>query len=453
MDAGVLTRFMLDMAILASLLLAGIFLRSRVKALQKILLPASLLAGFIGLLMGPQALGIIPAETAASWSAVPGRLISVVFACMFLGMKVPGPGTIWREAGPQICYGFFAGVGQYFIAILLTMTVLGPLFGVPDIFASILEIGFSGGHGTASGMAELFRNLGFPDGADLGLMSATVGIVCSVVFGMILINIAARRGHTLKIDNPDSIPQEILGGVIEAEHRRPYGTYTVSRNAIDPIAFHGGFVAAAILLGWLMHRGVTSLHPALVTMPLFPLAMIGGILVQLASAGTGVSKYLDRQTFERIEGVSLDFLVASAIASLNLQVVLKFAVPFALLMTAGIAWMLFITWFLAPRIFPDAWFERGIVEFGMQTGVTAVGLVLLRVVDPDFETEAAPSFGFKQIVYEPLLGGGLVTSVAPILIMRFGSAASLGMCAAVMAAFMALAFLSGFFRRRPGRCR
>ncbi len=34
----------------------------------------------------------------------------------------------------------------------------------------------------------------------------------------------------------------------------------------------------------------------------------------------------------------------------------------------------------------------------MQTGVTALGLLLLRVADPQFETEAAESFGFKQII-------------------------------------------------------
>ncbi len=61
----------------------------------------------------------------------------------------------------------------------------------------------------------------------------------------------------------------------------------------------------------------------------------------------------------------------------------------------------------------------------MQTGVTALGLLLLRVADPQFETEAAESFGFKQIVYEPLMGGGFITASAPILIVSFGVAFNL----------------------------
>ena len=56
------------------------------------------------------------------------------------------------------------------------------------------------------------------------------------------------------------------------------------------------------------------------------------------------------------------------------------------------------------------WFERCIIEYGMQTGVTALGLLLLRVADPHFETPTARSFGFKQLLYEPMLVGPDVLS-------------------------------------------
>lgn len=453
MTAERLTRLMIDAGLLAALLLIGVLLRSRIRLFQKILLPSSLIAGFVGLLFGPQAIGLIPADTVATWSGIPGRLISVVFACMFLGVRVPSIRRIWNEAGPQICYGFFAGMGQYFIALLLTGIVLVPLFGVPPVFASLLEIGFSGGHGTASGMMEVFASLGFPDGADLGLMSATVGIFTSMIVGMLLINIAVRRGYALLIESPQHIPPDILSGILNKEHRAPIGTSTVSASTIDPLAFHAGFVGLAILLGWLIYLGITRSHPMLKSFPLFPLAMIGGILVQLAATALKIDPLFDRHSFERIGGVALDFLVVSAIASLNIQVVIKYAAPFALLMIAGIAWMSLLTWYLAPRMFPDAWFERAIVEFGMQTGVTAMGLMLLRVVDPRFDTEAAPSFGFKQIVYEPLLGGGLITSLSPIIIIQMGMYNALLISGSVMAAFMIIALVSKFFHRHPGPCR
>lgn len=45
-------------------------------------------------------------------------------------------------------------------------------------------------------------------------------------------------------------------------------------------------------------------------------------------------------------------------------------------------------------------------------GVTATGLLLLRVVDPDYETEAAEDFAAKQLLHGPFMGGGPVFGIA-----------------------------------------
>jgi ESS family glutamate:Na+ symporter len=100
---------------------------------------------------------------------------------------------------------------------------------------------------------------------------------------------------------------------------------------------------------------------------------------------------------------------------------------------------------------PGAWFERGITEYGMQTGVTALGLLLLRVADPQFETEAAESFGFKQIIYEPMMGGGFITASAPILIATFavGSTYVVGAVSILLA--LVVAYFSGWIRLSRNR--
>ncbi len=439
---------MFGISLLAVIILSGMVLRAKVELFRKFLLPASLIAGFLGLALSPQALNVIPARIVTEWSALPGRLISVVFACMFLGMELPSVSRIWRTSGPQVCYGFIAGIGQYFVGIALTLLILTPVFGVPSIFATLIEIGFSGGPGTASGMMEVFSSLGFPQGADLGLMSSTVGIFTGVVFGMIMINIAIRRSYTVIIKDVGSVTQS-SPATDRFTCGKPIGYTFTGFNSIDPLTFHLGFVGISILIGWLLYTGIRKTHPIMQSFPLFPMAMIGGILVQLLATKLKIHRYIDRGCIERIQGAALDLLVASAIASLNIQVIIAFAAPFAVLMCGGIIWMLVLTWFLAPRMLPDAWFERSIVEFGMQTGVTAIGLMLLRVVDPEFKTGAATSFGFKQMIYEPLLGGGLITSIAPFVILQFGAVKSLLITAVIMIVFAMMAGFSGFFHMHP----
>ena len=75
---------------------------------------------------------------------------------------------------------------------------------------------------------------------------------------------------------------------------------------------------------------------------------------------------------------------------------------------------------IGPRIFDEAWFERSIAEFGQAMGVTATGLMLLRTVDPDNKTVATEAFGYKQLLHEPIMGGGFWTSLAVPLVM-FGN--------------------------------
>lgn len=61
-------------------------------------------------------------------------------------------------------------------------------------------------------------------------------------------------------------------------------------------------------------------------------------------------------------------------------------------------------------------FERAIADFGMNTGVIATGLILLRMVDPESRTPVPADFAFKQLLHSPFMGGGIWTCLAlPLL--------------------------------------
>ena len=44
----------------------------------------------------------------------------------------------------------------------------------------------------------------------------------------------------------------------------------------------------------------------------------------------------------------------------------------------------------------------------------------MQIVDPENKSPAFESFGYKQLVFEPFLGGGLVTALAVPLLYNFG---------------------------------
>lgn len=109
----------------------------------------------------------------------------------------------------------------------------------------------------------------------------------------------------------------------------------------------------------------------------------------------------------------------------------------AIIVIAGILWNVFCVMWLSWRLLPNDWSERAIAEMGQSMGVTATGLLLLRVVDPESKSEAPAAFGYKQLLHEPFMGGGLWTSSAVILVVTFGaipvSLVSIGAIAAWLA--------------------
>ena len=367
----------------------------------------------------------------SGWGKLPGSLINVVFACLFLGVGIPTIGTIWRRAAPQLAYGQIVAWGQYVVGIglfLLLITRFWP--ELPAMFGGILPVGFEGGHGTAAGLAKTFEDQNWAAGKDLALTSATAGIISAVVVGMALINWAARKGYTVRRQKPEDIPQDEAMGVIPVDLRREIGKLTVRSSAIGALTFHIVLIGVAILIGYGIKQGLgaigdlagpeTKFAEAMNAFPMFPLCMIGGLVVQLLDQKYDRHKLIDASLVRCIQNLSLDFLVVSAIATIRVDVVLGALLPLGILVVAGIVWNVFCVTVLARRLLPDAWFERSIAEMGQSMGVTATGLLLLRVVDPDYETPAANAFACKQILHEPVMGGGLWTSSAILLLASWG---------------------------------
>ena len=364
-------------AILSVLLVVGKALRVRLSFLQRLHLPSSVIGGLVGLAVFT-ALGThAPAEVTGGMRAVPGVMINVIFATIFLGAALPKVKDVIRLAFPQLVLGQILAWGQYVVVLGLAGFVFVKLFGVPAMFGNLLEIGFEGGHGTVGGMAESFTAYGWEEGIALGYTVATVGMIVGIVFGMAIVQWALRRGYVKEVRTFESRTPHERRGIHVAEERPSAGLQTVCCDSIDSLAWHVAIIGVACLIGW----GLRQLIPVK-GFPLFPLCMIGGVLLELAAKRLKIDLLVDRVQMERLSGAALDFLVVSAVATIQLKVVAANWQPLVILLAAGTAWSVWAVLFISPRIFRDAWVERGIAEFGQASGVTATGLMLLRTVTP-----------------------------------------------------------------------
>lgn len=430
-----------SLLILGILLLIGKWIRVFTPFLQNYFVPSSLIAGGVGLLLGPEILGrlginlfddggLFPSVMIDVWNTLPGLLINVIFASLFLGMTFPKIKEIWEIAGPQITFAHFLSWGQYVVGILLAVLVLVPFFDMNPAAGALLEISFVGGHGTAAGLSDTFSAVGFEEGRDLAIGLATISLIGAVLIGVALLNWAIRKGHTEVHEKPEDIDEERKKVLLSDEEQREEtaGKQTTRSEFIETLTVHFGYIALAIAIGYLLLQGLIWIEEKIwaeqfeifTHLPLFPLAMVGAVLVQLFLNKFVKHNVVDRGVINRIQGFALDMLIASAIATLSLAVIGEYLIPFILMSIVGIGWTLFAFLVVAPRIMPDYWFERAIGDFAQGMGLSAAGLLMIKLADPENDSPAKEGFSYKQLFLDLIVGGGIVTAASVPLIVAFG---------------------------------
>ena len=166
----------------------------------------------------------------------------------------------------------------------------------------------------------------------------------------------------------------------------------------------------------------------------------------------GQDRWLDAPTLRRISGVAIDVLIVAAITTLRFESAAAYLVPALILLGLGLAWAVFGLLVLAPALLPRShWFELGLINFGMSTGTTAQGMMLLRMVDPQLRTRAAEQYALAAPLSAPFIGGGIVTFTLPLLLGGADAAAwaMLTAVAALLVIWMTILGLAWPLRHGP----
>lgn len=417
--------------VLALVLLAAGVLRRTLPFLRTLHIPAAVVAGFLILLLGPQVLGeltgtsgIFPASSLDTWRVLPGLLINVVFGAIMIGKRIPSASTLWNAAAPPAIFGSVLSFGQFALGSWAVILVLRPLFHIEPEAGALLEMSFAGGHGTIAGMGRLLEANGAGHLVDLGLGLATVSMVTGIVVGAFLVNWAISSPRVTVARMAPVADDETLG--LDAVRLEADGPDTpANESGMTSFVFGFALVGAAIAIGivilelmrWVAHQLGSDIFDAF---PLFPLTVIGSLIVQLAVTRLGQGHRIEKQAVSGVSAFALDILIASAIGTMSLAT-LGHNIPALMIFTiVGVLWSVVGLLVLGPRIHPANWFEHAIADFGQSQGNVATGFVLADMADPDRRTTAANDYGYKQLLYEPLLGGGILTALSVPLIADLG---------------------------------
>ena len=433
-----------DLGIISALILVGKFIRVKVKLIQKLFIPPSLIAGVLGLAFGPNGLGWLPLSgSMGTYAAV---LIALVFGSLPLSSPKFSAKEVAGRVGPMWAYAQLGMLVQWGVMGLFGLFVMKLIWPeLNDAFGVMLSTGFYGGHGTAAAIGEAFNGLGWDEAASLGMTTATVGVICAIIGGLICIKWAAKNKQTAFISDFADLPDELRSGLVPEEKRDSMGSATTSSISIEPLTFHLALVLLVAFLGYSMSVGVKQWYPQL-ELPVFSCAFIVGLILKKIFDATNVTDYICPQTTQRIGSMATDLLVAFGVASIKLGVVVKYAVPLVVLIIAGALMVFGITFFFGRRLSKTYWFERTIFAWGWWTGTMAMGIALIRIVDPKLASKAMDDYALAYLPIAPV--EILLITFVPIMFMNgMGLWLSLG-CLALSGLLVLLAVKMGWWIKK-----
>ena len=394
----------LDFALISGLLVVAHLLRTWIRLFQTLFVPTPILAGLIGLAAGPEGLDLLPftrdASGAPAMTRYPGELVVLLFATLFMGWRPKRTRftEMLRGVGDTFFYNLSAWIGQFGLALLFAGAVLIPLFpGVGGPFAVMLPAGFVGGHGTVAAVGSILAERGYENAVPVGFTFATIGLLAAVLGGVAAINVATRAGWTRLVSTPRELPADQRRGLIDPARARDVVKETVSPLALDTLSWHAGLVLLAYGAAHAASWALRSAGGFFTALPMFALAVICGALIQTLLDGLGVGRHVDAGTMGRLGSTISDFLVAFGVAAIPITIVADYAAPILVMAVFGFVHAAAITWWVARRTFRNYWFERGLFTFGWATGVVAMGIALLRVVDPKRESSALDDYGLAYL--------------------------------------------------------
>lgn len=399
--------------IIALAVLAGNILRRKVKVLRRSLIPSALLGGLIILLL-------------KLWADFNGiidkRFMETVtyhtLALGFIAMSLRASKETDRANTRTVIDTGTLTIGTYIVQGIIGLLVTIPMYlwwrnpeAGRDIFYSgglLVPMGYGQGPGQALNFGTIYQ-LGAADqginfhGIDFGLSIAAIGFLVGSVIGVIYMNILNGKGK-LKIHEQDNVQRHTLKDYEQA-NELPHS------ESVDKLTIVVSIVLLTYFLVYLLmsfiggldlgNFGEKTLKPLVYGFNFFWGILFGSlvkiVIRGLRKRGWMTREYLNEFLLNRVSGISFDIMIVAGTAAISFENLKAIWLPLTIVCVAGaFITFVYVRW-VSFHIYPDYKYEGFFSMFGMLTGTASNGMILLREIDPRYQTPAANNLVLQNI--------------------------------------------------------
>lgn len=417
--------FFITLAILFAAMILANFLIKVIKPIRKLLIPAPVLGGFLLLAF----LGIYKAISGND-ILEPSTLEMLTYHGLGLGCAALALKTSEKKpnqhAGREIFNSSLVTTSTYLLQGICGLAISIGLFFLINCWPAsgmLVPMGYGQGPGQAYNWGHTYETTwGFENGTSFGLTVAALGFVACSIGGVLYLNIMRRR------HNPKILTDVQKAELAEQAFMEEGKAGIMGKNEIPlsdtmdklSVQFALTFLAYAIALG--ISYGVSILCDMSgvgilvdTVKPLFwgfnfIFATIGGIIIKAIMNGCtkkGLMKkvYTNNVLLDRVSGLMFDVMIVAAIGSINLSAFKQksFVIPMLVMCAVAAVLSYLYVSHVCKKLFPKYNDESFLALYGMLTGVVGTGVILLREIDPRFETLACNNL-LLQTLWTCLLG-------------------------------------------------
>lgn len=410
-DANVWS-FVITMTLLFGAMILANTLRNTIPFLRRLMIPSSVLGGFLLLVVNTVSKNCFQIELYEA-----SMLEILTYHGLGLGFSAMALRTVDKKSDNRSKTGAFDSgvtvVSTYLLQAVLGIAVTVVLYKLlGSFFASgiLLPMGYGQGPGQAYTWGHTYEaSYGFTNGTSFGLAVSSMGFVSASIGGVVYLSHMRRKGRFAGETGRDATDEDMTLDQYAGKDEIPLS------ESMDKFTIQVALVFFAYILAFLFMKSVNALVDTgilgglgktvqsmiwgfqFLFGTLFAM-LVKGILQKLRKTGAVKREYVNNFMMNRISGFMFDIMVIASIAAIDLSAFLtpSFIIPLTIICILGAVASYLYLRVICRRVFPKYEDEAFLSLYGMLTGTASTGAILLREVDPKFETQASDNLVYHQ---------------------------------------------------------
>ena len=406
-DSNVWTLLLIMAALLISLLVANI-LKKTISFLNKSLIPTSVLAGII-LLIITSVYKAITGISLFDTDLFGGNGTSVLEIITYHGLGLGFIAMTLKESKKkfdkqrtaEIFNTGVTTVSTYLVQALVGLLItIGFSFLISDLIPAsgiILCFGYGQGTGQALNYGSAYQEYGLVGGRSFGLTIAALGFLSASIGGVIYLNVLKKKGKI--VVNEEKIYEAMNNERVENVDEIP------TNGSIDKMTVQVALIIMVYAISYGLMYLLSLLLPSFRAV-LFGLNFLFGVLIAtlfklifniFRNKGIIKKKYVNSYLMNRISGFAFDLMIVAGIAAIQLDFITNYWYVLLILGVVGAIVTFIYVRFVSKILFKDYWIQQFFAMYGMLTGTASTGMILLREVDNNFESPVSDNLVYQNL--------------------------------------------------------